>query len=466
MIYAVFPDSVKEITVYGLTQWDKGRKLQITLPSLPSSFEVHFANKRAEIAYVVKGTASGGVATVSVPNIVLMNSADVVAWVYDSTSDDVGETIATINLPTKKRTKPADYYYTEDELVAVDYVALANRVSALEKAGSSGATTEQLAQIEKNTQDISKLQEQILDLYELLESGGSVVKYSVTNTFTDVTSDNESTSIIENKSYVANLIANEGYELNSVTVTMGGVDITSTAYSNGVVSIEAVTGDIIIEAIATPIPQDIENTRIYKLTWDGSATSVTEEVSGSTVEANDTGIPVTVAYYDSKDTFTNVVNEKGLTYGFVFDAKNYATAVAIGIGLKKSYNASFDGAYAGRLFGSIWYNTSAATSHWLNVNSSDNDVVAWSNLPDLSLLTISLHANGSVDFYVNGAKVKSLETPSDFTTWKFMCERLFNGNEHIKIDDTQTSGKAVRQFFMYEGDITDELAQQLYDFFL
>lgn len=171
MIYAVFPDSVKEITVYGLTQWDKGRKLQITLPSLPASFEVHFANKRAEIAYVVKGTASGGVATVSVPNIVLMNSADVVAWVYDSQSDATGETIATINLPLARRTKPADYYYTEDELVAVDYVALEKRVASLEKAGSSGATTEQLAQIEKNRQDINKLSGQISDL----QQGGSGV---------------------------------------------------------------------------------------------------------------------------------------------------------------------------------------------------------------------------------------------------------------------------------------------------
>lgn len=188
MINAVFLNNVNEITIDGLTQWDKGRKLKITLSSLPANFEVHFANKNADIAYVVKGTASGGVATVLIPNIVLMKPADVVAWVYDSQSDDLGKTIATINLPLVKRTKPADYYYTESELEAVDYVRLEQRVTDLEdtvdglKEGvdtdavkeavneylethsiQTGATAEQAQQIEKNTQDISKLSGQKVD---------------------------------------------------------------------------------------------------------------------------------------------------------------------------------------------------------------------------------------------------------------------------------------------------------------
>lgn len=133
MLNAIFTGGVDEITVHGLTQWDKGQRLQITLDSLPASFEVHFANKRSETAFVVKATATDGVATVDIPNIVLTKPIDVIAWVYDNASDEIGETIATINLPILKRTKPADYVYEESEIL--DYKTLERRIDALEKGG-------------------------------------------------------------------------------------------------------------------------------------------------------------------------------------------------------------------------------------------------------------------------------------------------------------------------------------------
>ena len=78
--------------------------------------------------------------------------------------------------------------------------------------------------------------------------------YAVTNNFTNVTSDNNVVTIEEGTSYIANLSGNTGYELESVTVTMGGVDVTEAAYSNGVITIPQVTGDITITATATFIP--------------------------------------------------------------------------------------------------------------------------------------------------------------------------------------------------------------------
>ena len=44
--------------------------------------------------------------------------------------------------------------------------------------------------------------------------------------------------------------ANEGYAIREVTVTMGGVDITDSAYSDGHISITQVTGDVVITATA------------------------------------------------------------------------------------------------------------------------------------------------------------------------------------------------------------------------
>lgn len=79
--------------------------------------------------------------------------------------------------------------------------------------------------------------------------------YSVTNTLTNCTSNNSATSVRKGSAYAATLTASSGHVLNaaSVTVTMGGADITSTAYSNGVISIAAITGELVIVASAIEI---------------------------------------------------------------------------------------------------------------------------------------------------------------------------------------------------------------------
>lgn len=77
--------------------------------------------------------------------------------------------------------------------------------------------------------------------------------FSVTNTLTGCTTSNEATSIYEDESYSATLTADTDYTINSVVVTMGGTDISATAWDSatGAISIASVTGDIIITAIAT-----------------------------------------------------------------------------------------------------------------------------------------------------------------------------------------------------------------------
>ena len=51
------------------------------------------------------------------------------------------------------------------------------------------------------------------------------------------------------EAYVATITAENGYSIDEVTITMGGADV-STYYSNGVISIPNVTGDIVITATA------------------------------------------------------------------------------------------------------------------------------------------------------------------------------------------------------------------------
>lgn len=75
---------------------------------------------------------------------------------------------------------------------------------------------------------------------------GEVTTYTVTNNLSNATTSNGVGSVTANSQYIATITANSGYELSSVTVTMGGVNVTSSYYSNGTISIPSVTGDIVI----------------------------------------------------------------------------------------------------------------------------------------------------------------------------------------------------------------------------
>ena len=78
---------------------------------------------------------------------------------------------------------------------------------------------------------------------------------SITNSLSHVSNSNAAVSVEDGAAYTATLTANSGYTMETVSVTMGGVDITSTAYtaSSGAISIASVTGDVVITAVATKV---------------------------------------------------------------------------------------------------------------------------------------------------------------------------------------------------------------------
>lgn len=169
----------------------------------------------------------------------------------------------------------------------------------LEENPPSGMTAEQEQQLNQNTTDVADLKdalEQIegggwsstqIDLFEAftnviayvspdasnivnslissLRNGASDIpedSFSIINILSNVTSSSKVTSVKSGEPYNTTLTANLGYELNSVIVKMGGSDITSTAYSDGEITISAVTGNIVITASAVQssasgqLPQD------------------------------------------------------------------------------------------------------------------------------------------------------------------------------------------------------------------
>lgn len=83
----------------------------------------------------------------------------------------------------------------------------------------------------------------------------ATVYRSITNSLSHVSNSNAAVSVEDGAAYTATLTAVSGYTMETVSVTMGGVDITSTAYtaSSGAISIASVTGDVVITAVATKI---------------------------------------------------------------------------------------------------------------------------------------------------------------------------------------------------------------------
>lgn len=78
--------------------------------------------------------------------------------------------------------------------------------------------------------------------------------YSVMHKLTNCTSSNTDAVMVSGSSYTTTIMAATGYTLTGATamVTMGGVDITVSAYNNGVVNIAEVTGNIVISVSAMP----------------------------------------------------------------------------------------------------------------------------------------------------------------------------------------------------------------------
>ena len=140
------------------------------------------------------------------------------------------------------------------------------------------------------------------------ESGGgdtpTIKTYTITSNLTNCITSNISTKVDENSNYIATISPSDGYTLTgaSISITMGGSDVTSTVYNNGVINIEKVTGDVIITVSAIQIPQVVNYTITNKLTnctSNNSNTSIEEKKSyTSTITAFNgytlTGATVTI----------------------------------------------------------------------------------------------------------------------------------------------------------------------------
>lgn len=96
----------------------------------------------------------------------------------------------------------------------------------------------------------------------------TLLAYSVTSNLTHCTLDNTNTSIDYGNKYTCNISVNKGFIIGSVVITMGGTDVTSTVLKGNIITINSVTGDVVItvncvEEPANPVYGNIKATPNY-----------------------------------------------------------------------------------------------------------------------------------------------------------------------------------------------------------
>lgn len=118
MIVAEFTNETNDLTTENLYQWDSYQTLRISGIDFGSvTPRVHFANKKSSEALVVEGDLQRAYLYVSIPNSLLTQKYDIVAYVYTNTGL-TSKTIKSITIPVIPRLKPSEYYQPTDEDIA------------------------------------------------------------------------------------------------------------------------------------------------------------------------------------------------------------------------------------------------------------------------------------------------------------------------------------------------------------
>lgn len=112
--------------------------------------------------------------------------------------------------------------------------------------------------------------------------------YTVTNNLSHCSTSNASNTVNKNGSYNATISVNSGYTLSSITVTMGGTNITSQVVSGNSINIASVTGDIVITVTTTPVQITYSITNnLSNCTTNNASTVINKNESyNATISAN------------------------------------------------------------------------------------------------------------------------------------------------------------------------------------
>lgn len=119
MIKAEFNESINDLTTENLYQWDSYQTLVISGIDFEAvSPKVHFCNKKSIEALAVQGILKNdGTCEVSIPNTLLGEKYDILAYIYTNTGLTY-KTIKSITIPIIPRLKPTNYTQPSNEEIA------------------------------------------------------------------------------------------------------------------------------------------------------------------------------------------------------------------------------------------------------------------------------------------------------------------------------------------------------------
>lgn len=116
--------------ICGLYQYDYGQVLKFTDITLPSTYEVHFAQSGASTTVTVLGDSNG----VQIPDQYLLADLDIRAYIYLHEEETDGETVYQVLIPVIARPEPTDVEPTpvEQDIITQTIATLNSAVDTAE----------------------------------------------------------------------------------------------------------------------------------------------------------------------------------------------------------------------------------------------------------------------------------------------------------------------------------------------
>ena len=252
-----------------VSQYDVGRTLVfrvyngVTSADLTDTTAVAVGTKKSGLGFSVTGTISGNTVTFNSTLEMTQESGMIPAEIrFSKTGENIGTANFTLAVePSPHLDGTTDGTQETMANLQTQLNGLDTRVTALEAGGGgSGLSSTEKQLILTLFSKAAYAESDAGTAYDALEELWTTTIRTITYNLSHVSSSNSTASIENGQSYTTTLTASTNYTLNSVSVTMGGVDITSTAYSSGTVSIPSVTGNIVITATAVLQAQSITAT--------------------------------------------------------------------------------------------------------------------------------------------------------------------------------------------------------------
>lgn len=114
-------------------------------------------------------------------------------------------------------------------------------------------------------------------------SYADVATHTITNNLTNAITSNNSSIVIDGATYSSSVVPEDGYVVDNIVVTMGGIDITESAVSGNNIIIKNITGDVVI-TVSTKVDDRLVSV-INNITNATNSNTATSVFKGSTYSA-------------------------------------------------------------------------------------------------------------------------------------------------------------------------------------